>query len=69
MILKINGESKEIETHEIFLVDLLNKLEISSDTKGIAVAVNETMIRRPEWNNFILTEGDAIEIVTARQGG
>jgi sulfur carrier protein len=38
-------------------------------TLGVAVAVNSVVIPRTAWARAQLTEGDAVEIVSAAQGG
>ena len=40
-----------------------------NDLKGLAVAVNDTIIPRTSWENFILNENDTITIIRATQGG
>lgn len=40
-----------------------------NDLKGLAVAVNDTVIPRTNWNNFTLKENDTITIIRATQGG
>jgi sulfur carrier protein len=37
--------------------------------RGIAVAVNEEVVRKDEWKERTLGSGDTVEVVTARQGG
>ena len=39
------------------------------NTKGIAVAVNEKVVPKSEWDNTILQENDTIIIIKATQGG
>lgn len=41
----------------------------TTDFKGIAVAVNNTVIPRANWNSFQLKENDTITIIRATQGG
>ncbi len=36
---------------------------------GIAVALNQTVIPRSDWENYKLREKDTIIIITATQGG
>jgi sulfur carrier protein len=36
---------------------------------GVAVAVNGAVVRAADWPSTPLSDGDAVEIVTARQGG
>jgi len=40
-----------------------------NDLRGLAVAVNDTVIPRTTWNNFQLNENDTITIIHATQGG
>jgi sulfur carrier protein len=37
--------------------------------KGIAVAVNTTVVPRLKWESFIINENDRILIIKATQGG
>ena len=43
--------------------------DIAPDTKGVAIALNGTMLPRAEWIDTKLNANDRIEIVHARQGG
>lgn len=36
---------------------------------GVAVAVNGTVVPRSAWGTTALRDGDAVEVVTAVQGG
>ena len=49
------------------LQTLLNKLDISQN--GIAVAKNQSIIQKAEWETTRLIPGDDILIITATQGG
>lgn len=40
-----------------------------TDFKGLAVAVNNTVIPRTNWNAYNLNENDTITIIRATQGG
>jgi len=46
---------------------VLNELEIA--TNGIAVAVNQNIITKTNWNTQTLNEGDEVLIIKATQGG
>lgn len=37
--------------------------------KGIAIAVNNNVIPRAEWNNYLLKQDDNMTIIKATQGG
>ncbi len=39
------------------------------EKKGIAAAVNNTVIPKDEWDQFILQEDDNVLLITAVQGG
>jgi len=47
---------------------LLATLEISSPT-GIAIAINDQVIKRDQWSSHLLCENDQILIIKATQGG
>jgi sulfur carrier protein len=66
MRLKIND--KEIEFNGNTLTELLN-MHGFGDRIGIAIAVNEIVIPRPEWQFHVLGEGDDILIISPAQGG
>ncbi|HEY4334718.1 MAG TPA: sulfur carrier protein ThiS [Puia sp.] len=51
-----------------FLADVLPLLRIVH-ADGIAIAVNEAVIPRPEWAGYRLREGDRVFVIRATQGG
>ena len=52
------------------LPDVLRDLEIDpDDASGVAVAMNESVIRRQDWADVTLSEDDTIEVIQAQQGG
>lgn len=38
-------------------------------TAGVAVAINDHIVRRATWEDTILSEGDAVVIIKAAYGG
>lgn len=65
----VNGDESRVENGST-LADLLESVNIDvENTRGIAVAVNDEIIRRTDWNKRELNDGDSVELVTARQGG
>ena len=65
----VNGDARTVEIGST-LADLLETIDIDiEDTRGIAVAINNEVVRRPEWKGRELYAGDLVELVTARQGG
>ena len=65
MKLKVND--KEVETGATHLSQFSQEQNLP--TSGIAVAVNNRMVPRAEWNSYVLNEGDTILIIKAVCGG
>lgn len=65
MVLIINGERRETEVRRI--AALLAELEFTG--MQLAIAVNRGVVPRRRWDEIELREGDAIEIISPRQGG
>ncbi|HUF08191.1 MAG TPA: sulfur carrier protein ThiS [Rhodothermales bacterium] len=51
------------------LIDVLEKVDVQADRRGIAVAVNDRVVRRADWTDHRVEAGDRIEIIQATQGG
>jgi sulfur carrier protein len=65
----VNGEARTVSSGSA-LPDLLGALGLDPlRARGIAVAVNDEVVRRKQWDAVRLREGDRVEIVTANQGG
>ena len=47
---------------------VIEELQVS-ETKGVALALNETIIPRSEWEKTVLSDGDKIIIIGAVAGG
>jgi thiamine biosynthesis protein ThiS len=62
----VNGESKELSGNPS-LAELITELELPA--ARIAVELNRVVVRRSDWGNTILREGDQIEIVHFVGGG
>ncbi|MGM9694500.1 MAG: sulfur carrier protein ThiS [Alloprevotella sp.] len=43
--------------------------ELALPAEGIAVAVNNRIVRRPEWDSTPLAEGDRLTVIRAACGG
>ena len=66
MLLKINGQEKEIYS-STNLAELLLELEIASP--HCAVALNQEVVSSSKLNQTVIREGDTVEIVHAVGGG
>ncbi len=66
--MKLTLNNKPTEFQGSNLNQLLLDVNLA-ETKGIAVAVNNKVIPRNEWNTHKLNENDSITIIRATQGG
>ena len=66
-MMKISVNNKEVETGANYLLQLSQQLELPQT--GIAVAVNNRMVPRSEWEHFVLHENDELIIIKAVCGG
>jgi len=64
----VNGERHEVHS-ELTINALLVHLDHDPEMPGIAVALNETVVRRADWTEAVVKNGDRVEIITASQGG
>lgn len=67
MKLKVNGDSVDTEAQTV--KDLLSEFDVDTSGKGTAVAVNDAVVSRSEWEAHQLEEEDRVEIIRATQGG
>ncbi|PKB16235.1 sulfur carrier protein ThiS [Flavobacterium sp. 5] len=68
MELKINNQTKQFATDSLTVQTLLD-LEIPDKQNGIALAINNTVIPKSDWNSHFIKETDDILIISATQGG
>ena len=66
MLVQLNGESREVRDHAT-LADLVS--ELSLEPARIAIELNKDVVRRGQWAETTLAEGDRIEIVHFVGGG
>ena len=62
----INGEVRELHDGTT-VAALLDELGVVRT--GIAVAKNDRVVRRADYDNSIIVDGDAVEIIKAVAGG
>jgi len=65
--IRINGENEPLAAATIAI--LLEEKAVDTGQRGIAVALNGSVIPRSAWADTELKSGDSVEIVRARQGG
>lgn len=66
MRLSVNGRPHELPEGAV-LTGLV--AAVAPDPRGVAVAVNGSVVHAAEWPATALREGDLVEVVTAHQGG
>lgn len=65
----VNGEARTVP-NGYPLLDVLRDLEIDpEEATGVAVAINESVIRQQDWPDVTLSEDDTVEVIQAQQGG
>ncbi len=67
MTIFINDEPTEFEQPPT-IVDILTKLQIF-EVQGIAVAMNDEVIRKVDWQQITLNQNDRLMLIRATQGG
>lgn len=65
----VNGEERRLPEAGAALTDLLRQLDFDPKQSSIAVAVEGEVVRREDWSEHTLAGGEAVEIITAQQGG
>jgi len=65
--LKVNGTLEHLGVATV--AELIAAKGLDPAQKGIAVALNGAVVPRRAWGETALAAGDAIEIITAKQGG
>lgn len=68
MTIKVNGEAKEVSSG-LTLHQLLVDLEIDPSRPGIAVAINQEVVLRTQWEETEIQPESEVEIIRAAQGG
>jgi len=66
MIITVNDKQLEVADN-LTPIKLLEQLEIPQ--KGAAVAVNDSMVPRTDWETCALNENDNVLIIRAASGG
>jgi len=67
MGIRVNGEVEPLVAAT--LAALLAEKAVDVAQRGIAVALNGSVVPRSAWSETALKPGDSVEIVRARQGG
>lgn len=68
MNLVLNGSPEQLPDGAL-LPDLLALHGHTTAARGIAIALNGAVVPRTDWPTQQLTDGDAVELLVAVQGG
>lgn len=67
MEITFNNHTRQIET-KTSIQNILDNW-VGKKQKGIAVAVNETVVSKAQWERYALQPNDNILVINATQGG
>ena len=65
--IRVNGADQPFDGAHV--IDLLHALGVDPARRGVAVAVNGTVVPRAHWTDATLAGGDDVEIVRPLSGG
>lgn len=68
MRVTVNGEDRTLEQGAT-VADVVHSLELGSDPRGVAVAVDREVVARGAWATTVLSEGADVEVLGAIGGG
>ena len=68
MNVMLNGERVQLVPYAT-IVDVVAKVGIEADARGVAVAIDGEVLPRADWARRELREGERVEVVHAVQGG
>lgn len=63
----LNGEARKVD--RLDLIEILESVDVTMDSKGVALAIDDQLVRKVDWESYVLHGGERIEIITAAQGG
>ncbi len=64
----LNGERRDVPDG-LSVEALLAHVGRDPGLPGVAIAVGDRVVRRSEWAETRVSDGDRIEVITAAQGG
>ena len=64
----LNGEMTDVADGTT-VEDLLGRLDVPPQARGVAVAVDAEVVPRGQWNAHVVADGARVEVLTAIQGG
>lgn len=68
MRILVNGEATDVDLRTT-VSDVVRRVRGTDARRGVAVAVNGDVVRRTDWDDHELSDGDQVEVLAAVQGG
>jgi sulfur carrier protein len=68
MTIRLNGEERRLDDGAT-VQHALDLLDVTPDSRGVAVALDREVVPRARWNATPLRDGAQVEVVMAIQGG
>jgi thiamine biosynthesis protein ThiS len=66
LLIKVNGESRDVLA-SLTIGELIHHLALAPER--LAIELNQRVVRRADWQQIVLKEGDRVEIVHFVGGG
>jgi sulfur carrier protein len=67
--MEINFNNQVMIIEESSTLSSFVALQVGENTKGLAVAINEFVVPKSEWDKTTLNQNDQVLIIKATQGG
>jgi sulfur carrier protein len=67
-VIRLNGEQSDVRAGET-VAAVLARLDLTTSSRGVAVAVDGEVVPRAQWDSFALVDDARVEVLTAMQGG
>ena len=65
----VNGSQRDDLDGPMTVRALLDALDMPHDGRGVAVAVESTVVPRGDWETTTIDDGGRVEVLVAVQGG
>jgi sulfur carrier protein len=65
--IRVNGATWPLDT--VTVAELVEKFGVKIGARGVAVALNGSVVPRNAWRSTPLKDGDDVEVIRAMSGG
>lgn len=67
--MEITVNQQAYQVTDLCSVQHMLAIVLNQPAKGLAVAINQTIVPKTDWGNHLLNPGDQIILIKATQGG